>query len=98
MNRPLLNVLDPQGSGALLSRLLAIADDAIIVTDDQQRIVLFNEGAGGIFGYDLPQVLGQPLHMLLPDEVRERHATHLRAFGLAQRAACLLYTSDAADE
>jgi PAS domain S-box-containing protein len=87
MNRPLLNVLDPQGSGALLSRLLAIADDAIIVTDDQQRIVLFNEGAGRIFGYSLPRVLGQPLHMLLPEDVRERHAVHLRAFGLAQRAA-----------
>jgi PAS domain S-box-containing protein len=87
MNHSLLHALDPDASGVLLSRLLAIADDAVIVTDDHQRIVLFNEGAERIFGYPMTQVLGQPMKMLLPEPAQARHEQHLRAFAKGQKAA-----------
>jgi PAS domain S-box-containing protein len=87
MERSLLHALDPEGSGALLSRLLAIADDAVIVADAEQRIVLFNEGAERIFGYALQDVIRQPLELLLPEAARRQHRHLVRDFGHAPRAA-----------
>ena len=87
MERSLLHGLDASASGALLSRLLAIADDAVIVADDRQRIVLFNEGAERCFGWRQADVLGQPVDMLLPPGTAERHAAHMREFAASPRAA-----------
>ncbi|WP_201494090.1 PAS domain-containing hybrid sensor histidine kinase/response regulator [Rubrivivax sp. A210] len=87
MNLSLLRGLDAQSTGTLLSRLLAIADDAVVVTDAQQRIVLFNEGAERIFGYRVAQVLGLSLGVLLPEAYRGGHEAHVREFGLSPRVA-----------
>lgn len=87
MNNSLLHALEPKNFGALLSRLLAIADDAVIVTNSDQRIVLFNDGAERMFGYELPQVLGQPLSILLPESIRQAHEGHLRAFATSSLPA-----------
>jgi PAS domain S-box-containing protein len=87
MNPSPLHALAPKDFGPLLTRLLAIADDAVIVTDAQHRIVLFNEGAERVFGYRLDQVLSEPLAMLLPESARATHADHLEAFALSPMAA-----------
>ncbi len=91
MNLSLLHTLEPHSSGALLARLLAIADDAVIVADAGHRIVLFNEGAERVFGHPAADVLGGPLELLLPEDARAQHALHMQAFGasplLARRMA-----------
>ena len=79
--------MEPKNFGPLLTRLLAIADDAVIVTDAAQKIVLFNEGAERVFGYDLSQVLGQSLTMLLPESARAAHEGHLRTFAASTMPA-----------
>jgi len=70
-----------QHSQAQLSGILAIAADAIISTDEKQRITIFNSGAERIFGYTEAEALGQPLDILLPERFRALHATHVRGFG-----------------
>ena len=87
MKPSLLHGLDADSAGLLLSRLLTIADDAVIVADDQQRVVLFNEGAERCFGCTAARALGQPLALLLPAALRERHAEHMRSFATSPRAA-----------
>ena len=87
MNGSLLHALGPRDLAPLLERLLAIADDAVIVADVAQRIVLFNEGAERAFGHSREQVLGQPLSMLLPQAVHAEHARHMDEFGRSRRAA-----------
>ena len=87
MDRSLLHDLAPENFGPLLARLLAIADDAVIVADAAQRIVLFNDGAERIFGYRIAQVMGQPLAMLLPETTRALHERHLREFAVSPLAA-----------
>jgi PAS domain S-box-containing protein len=67
-------------SEARLSGILAIAADAIISIDEQQRIVMFNHGAEAIFGFTAAEVMGQPLHMLLPPRFRATHGGHIRRF------------------
>jgi PAS domain S-box-containing protein len=87
MNQTLLNGLAPQALADLLERLLSIADDAVIVVDSGQRIVLFNDGAEQAFGYRRAEVLGQPIDRLLPDAARGRHAQHVAGFGRSPQAS-----------
>ena len=65
---------------AFLSGILAIATDAIISIDDEQRIILFSYGAEQIFGYTPAEVLGQRLAMLLPGRHLATHHQHVDGF------------------
>ncbi|MBI3608266.1 MAG: PAS domain S-box protein [Nitrospirae bacterium] len=70
-------------SQASLAGILEIANDAVISIDDRHRITVFNQGAVKIFGYHANEVLGQPLNLLLPTSVAERHTRHVDDFGQA---------------
>jgi PAS domain S-box-containing protein len=91
MDRPphesLLPSLEAQASSELLARLLAIADDAVIVADAGHRIVLFNEGAERTFGYRAGELIGQPLSLLLPEPQRARHDLLMQEFARSPLAA-----------
>ena len=66
---------------ALFSTLIEIADDAVIVVDENQSIVLFNRGAERTFGHKAKDVLGEPLSLLLPVGIGARHWNHVVEFG-----------------
>jgi PAS domain S-box-containing protein len=68
-------------SDSLIAAILSLAADAIICVDGEQRITFFNEGAARIFGYEVDEMLGQPLSMLLPVRFRATHSGHVNAFG-----------------
>jgi PAS domain S-box-containing protein len=67
-------------SEAKFSGIIAIATDAIVSVDEEQAIVLFNQGAERIFGWSADEVIGRPLSLLLPERVHDRHLGHIRAF------------------
>jgi PAS domain S-box-containing protein len=67
-------------SEAKFSAIVSIAADAIISIDEDQHIVIFNEGAERIFGYSSVEVLGKPLDMLIPERPREIHRQHVADF------------------
>jgi PAS domain S-box-containing protein len=77
-------------SEARLSGILAIAADAIVSTDEQQRITLFNKGAERIFGYTAEEAIGQKLDILLPERSRGVHSEHVRGFARAGVQARLM--------
>ncbi len=60
--------------------ILAIAQDAIISVDSNQRIVLFNQGAEKVFGYTHAEVVGRPLDLLLPQRLAHVHQKHFEDF------------------
>jgi PAS domain S-box-containing protein len=68
-------------------RIVSITADAIISIDETQRITLFNQGAEQIFGYRAQEVMGQPLDMLLPQELTAAHRRDLREFGASPTIA-----------
>jgi PAS domain S-box-containing protein len=82
-----LHGLAPAGAQALLARLLEIADDAVIVTDDALDVLLFNHGAERMFGCRAADAIGRPLSLLLPHDRRARHDDHMRHFAASPRAA-----------
>jgi PAS domain S-box-containing protein len=74
----------------LFSGLLAIAADAVIAVDDEQRIIFFNEGAERIFGWAAAEVGGEYLEVLLPLRHRAVHRGHVHGFGAAHGRARLM--------
>jgi PAS domain S-box-containing protein len=86
-NRAAMNqVLPPE----LFSGLLAIAADAVIAVDHEQRIIFFNEGAERIFGWAASEVGGEYLEVLLPPRYRAAHRGHVHGFGEAHGRARLM--------
>jgi PAS domain S-box-containing protein/putative nucleotidyltransferase with HDIG domain len=71
---------DRAGNEKFFSAILHLAHDAIIVMDEDQKIIIFNEGAERIFGYKTSEVTGQPLDLLLPQALSEIHRAHVRKF------------------
>lgn len=67
----------------LLADIVAIAADAIICLDQEQRITLFNEGAEHIFGWKSEEIIGEPLDRLLPERSRDVHRSHVDGFRAA---------------
>ena len=49
------------------------AQDAIIFSDRDGLIELWNEGAENIFGYKAQEVMGQSLDLIIPEKLRARH-------------------------
>ncbi len=66
----------------MLSHLVASAREAMIVVDEDFRIVLLNPSVERIFGYPAAQLIHQPLGMLLPAARRQAHEAHLRHFSV----------------
>lgn len=56
--------------------LLEGAPDAMIIVDEAGRIQIANSQAALLFGYRVDELLGQPVELLLPGSVGERHVRH----------------------
>ncbi|WPZ32354.1 PAS domain S-box protein [Thalassobaculum sp. OXR-137] len=56
-----------------LEVVLHSAPDAIITLDARQRIRTFNDAAERLFGWPAAEIIGKPLAMLLPENLRHRH-------------------------
>ncbi|MCU0579114.1 MAG: PAS domain S-box protein [Desulfobacterota bacterium] len=57
----------------LCQQIVSEAHDAIIVADREGIIRLWNTGAETIFGFSPAAALGQSLHLIIPEKLRERH-------------------------
>lgn len=63
-----------------LASIIDIAPDAIIILDEQLRIVRFNRAAVRIFRYAPEQIIGQHINLLIPERSREMHLIAMRDF------------------
>jgi len=57
-------------------RLVLAAPDAMVIVDSGGSIVLVNEQTERLFGYPAAELVGQPIEMLVPQQLRDRHAGH----------------------
>jgi PAS domain S-box-containing protein len=70
----------------MFATLCELAADAIVIVDDDFRIVDFNNGASVIFGYSAAEVVGAPLSILLPPHARDQHEQYMRRFAMSGEA------------
>jgi PAS domain S-box-containing protein len=59
---------------------VASSSDAIITTDEQSRIVLFNPAAERMFGCSAKEVIGGTIDRFMPQRFREMHGRHVQQF------------------
>lgn len=64
-----------------LAAVINSTNNALISTDQEGFIRIFNPGAERIFRRTRESMLGQSLDVLLPERFRAAHAQHLRSFG-----------------
>jgi len=67
-------------SAALYRTVTENASDAIIVIDEESKILFVNRATERIFGYAKDEILGQPLTMLMPDYLRQVHRHALKKY------------------
>lgn len=70
-----------------LSRILAVADDAIVSVNEDQKITFFNLSAEKMFGYTAEEILGTPLEQLMPKRFASRHHLEVKAFASGKQAS-----------
>jgi PAS domain S-box-containing protein len=69
-----------QSNKVWLAGVLAGVMDAILIVDEDYRIVLFNEAAERMFRCPATLAIGQPLDNLIPPRYRLAHREYFRAF------------------
>ena len=67
------STLDPSDVDRLGRSALSTAADAIVYSDREGLIRLWNPGAERMFGYPAGQALGRSLDLIIPEKQRERH-------------------------
>jgi PAS domain S-box-containing protein len=54
-------------------RVVEFAPNAMVMINDAGRIEMVNAQTEALFGYDRSELLGQPVEILVPDRLRQRH-------------------------
>ena len=72
--------------GQLLGAIFSASPDAIVVIDESGAIVLSSPGVTQLFGYFPEELVGEPVEILIPSHLSERHSEHIRNFFLAPRS------------
>ena len=71
-----------------IQTIFSAAPDAVIVIDDEGRIVKWNQKSETLFGWTADEVLGKPLgETIIPHRYREAHQERDKAFFRNRRRA-----------
>ncbi|MDE3189680.1 MAG: PAS domain S-box protein [Acidobacteriota bacterium] len=65
---------------ALFRGLLESAPDAMVIVDEQARLVLVNAQTERFFGYARGEIVGRPIELLLPQRFHAAHVGHRDGF------------------
>lgn len=57
-----------------------VSPDAWVIIDSDGNVVVFNAQAEFMFGYDRSEIIGKPVEILLPEDLREQHKKHREGF------------------
>ncbi len=60
--------------------IFQFATEAILITDNQGKIIRVNPSTEMMFGYTADEFIGQPIEILIPSRLTERHMKHRQNF------------------
>ena len=65
--------MSEENNDSLCRRIVESSPDAIVFSDQDGIIRLWNAGAEAIFGYGAREAVGKSLDIIVPEKMRERH-------------------------
>jgi PAS domain S-box-containing protein len=65
--------------------LFRFASSGILLVDAAGKILMANPSVERVFGYEIGELTGKSVELLLPDSARTAHVNHRKAFGEAPR-------------
>lgn len=68
-----------QGDVAM-HRMIESIVEGILVINEEGRIVLLNKQMSKLTGYTQEEVMGEPMNILIPENLREAHNSHLQRY------------------
>ncbi len=71
---------EAQKGEAIFRALLESAPQSIVAVHVDQKIVLANGNTEKMFGYSREELVGQPVTILVPESLRERHVKHHKTY------------------
>jgi two-component system cell cycle sensor histidine kinase/response regulator CckA len=79
------DVTERQRAGARFRGLMDAGPDAMVCVDRDGHIVLVNGQTERLFGYRRDELVGQPVEILVPDQVRGLHPAHRAGYAADPR-------------
>jgi PAS domain S-box-containing protein len=75
-----MSVDDGRITDRALRAAIDAASDGVLLVDDGGIIVFVNPMLLRLFGYDLSELVGSPVEILIPESVREEHTSHRHSY------------------
>lgn len=75
-----LETSDDLADPALFQQIIDVLPDALLIADSHARVCMVNQQLELLFGYPRSLLLGEPFAVLIPPELRERHAKHFENY------------------
>lgn len=72
------------------SGIIAVSTDAIITTDEDRMITIFNGSAEKAFGYSKKEIIGQPFKILVPPRLHDHYEYHMKTFSQGSTLSFIL--------
>jgi PAS domain S-box-containing protein len=69
--------------------LLDSAPDATVIVDEKGTIQMINHQTENLFGYTREELIGKPVEILIPDDLRGRHGQHRASFAQTPRVRAM---------
>ena len=84
-HRSPIDTIDDLASASVLSMVLDRTTDGIILADHSGTIVYANQPLLELFGYDAEGLIGEPVEILMPDDLRREHRGHVERYADSPR-------------
>ena len=82
----LQDITERKRAEAKFQALLESAPDAVVIVNRRGMIVLVNAQTERLFGYKRDELLGQPVDLLVPEQLRGKHSVHREGFSSHPRS------------
>jgi PAS domain S-box-containing protein len=70
---------------AIIARAFDHVPSAVLIVDDAGTLYFVNQQIEVLFGYERSEVIGKPVDIFVPEDLRDRHIKHRSGFAISPR-------------